>query len=81
MIRTVPEEYLPPQLKDEFLVYKHLQIQGLRVYYFGEIALHNILIIDFLGRSLQDLFIECNRKFSRTMIDSLGKLMVSIPKP
>ncbi|KAK0655170.1 kinase-like domain-containing protein, partial [Cercophora newfieldiana] len=74
--RRMPTPPPPPQLKDEFLVYEHLQIQGLRVYYFGEIALHKILIIDILGRSLQDLFIECNRKFSRTMIDSLGKLML-----
>lgn len=34
------------------------------VYYFGQEGLHNILCIDLLGPSLEDMFDLCGRKFS-----------------
>ncbi|KAK3364823.1 kinase-like domain-containing protein [Lasiosphaeria ovina] len=66
---------MPVAMKfDEFQLYKNLQSP--RVFYFGEIALHKILIMDLLGRSLQDLFIECNRKFSQKTRADLYILML-----
>ncbi|KAG1443621.1 hypothetical protein G6F56_010607 [Rhizopus delemar] len=47
-----------PQLKHEFKTYQALTgILGVPdVYYFGQEGLHNILVIDLLGPSLEDLF-------------------------
>ncbi|KAG6860623.1 hypothetical protein C0995_009272 [Termitomyces sp. Mi166 len=35
-----------------------------QIYHFGQEGLHNILVIDLLGPSLEDLFDMCGRKFS-----------------
>ena len=48
------------------------------VYYFGQEGLHNILVIDLLGPSLEDLFDHCNRKFSIKTVVMVAKQMVSI---
>src|SRR5258707_15456235 len=47
------------------------------VYYFGQEGLHNILVIDFLGPSLEDLFDHCNRRFSIKTVVMVAKQMVS----
>jgi hypothetical protein len=47
------------------------------VYYFGQEGLHNILVIDLLGPSLEDLFDMCNRKFSIKTCCMVAKQMVS----
>ena len=47
------------------------------VYYFGQEGLHNILVIDLLGPSLEDLFDHCNRKFSIKTVVMVAKQMVS----
>lgn len=46
------------------------------VYYFGQEGLHNILVIDLLGPSLEDLFDHCNRKFSIKTVVMVAKQMV-----
>lgn len=46
------------------------------VYYFGQEGLHNILVIDLLGPSLEDLFDHCNRKFSTKTVVMVAKQMV-----
>lgn len=46
------------------------------VYYFGQEGLHNILIIDLLGPSLEDLFDHCNRRFSIKTVVMVAKQMV-----
>ena len=45
-------------------------------YYFGQEGLHNILVIDLLGPSLEDLFDSCSRKFSIKTVATLARHMV-----
>jgi hypothetical protein len=51
------------------------------VYYFGQEGLHNILVIDLLGPSLEDLFDHCNRRFSIKTVVMVAKQMVRKPDP
>jgi casein kinase 1 len=46
------------------------------VYYFGQLNLHNILILDLLGPSLEDLFEKCGRKFTLKTVAMVAKRMV-----
>ena len=46
------------------------------VYYFGQEGLHNILVIDLLGHSLEDLFDLCGRKFTVKTVAMVAKQMV-----
>jgi hypothetical protein len=48
------------------------------VYYFGQEGLHNILVIDLLGPSLEDLFDHCHRRFSIKTVVMVAKQMASI---
>jgi len=48
-----------------------------QVYYFGQEGLHNILVIDLLGPSMEDLFDMCGRKFSVKTCAMVAKQMVS----
>ena len=51
------------------------------VYYFGQEGLHNILVIDLLGPSLEDLFDHCNRRFSAKTVVMVAKQMVRCYDP
>lgn len=57
-IKFEPRKTEAPQLRDEYRTYKHLNgSYGIpNAYYFGQEGLHNILVIDLLGPSLEDLF-------------------------
>ena len=46
-------------------------------YYFGQEGMHNILVIDMLGPSLEDLFDICGRQFSPKTVAMVAKQMVS----
>lgn len=48
------------------------------MYYFGQEGLHNILVIDLLGPSLEDLFDHCGRRFSLKTVIMVAKQMVSL---
>lgn len=49
-------------------------------YYFGHEGLHNVLVIDLLGPSLEDLFDMCSRKLSVKTVAMIAKQMVSVIK-
>jgi casein kinase 1 len=46
-------------------------------YYYGQEGMHNILVIDLLGPSLEDVFDKCGRMFSVKTVAMLAKDMVS----
>ncbi|KAK3937911.1 putative casein kinase [Diplogelasinospora grovesii] len=78
-IKFEPRKSDAPQLRDEYRTYKILVgCPGIpNVYYFGQEGLHNILVIDLLGPSLEDLFDHCNRRFSLKTVVMVAKQMLS----
>ncbi|KAI0225523.1 Palmitoylated plasma membrane-bound casein kinase, partial [Massospora cicadina] len=68
-----------PQLKEEYRTYKLLKgTSGIPdVYYFGTEGQHNVLCIDLLGKSLEDLFDLCHRRFSIKTVAMLAKNMLT----
>lgn len=55
-----------PQLRHEFKVYRELQgWAGIgKVFYYGTFRECNVMVMQLLGPSLEDLFNKCGRKFS-----------------
>ena len=47
-----------------------------QIYHFGQEGLHNILVIDLLGPSLEDLFDMCGRKFTIKTVCMSARQMV-----
>ncbi|KAA8917661.1 hypothetical protein TRICI_000185 [Trichomonascus ciferrii] len=78
-IKFEPRKSDAPQLRDEYRTYKILVgCVGIpNVYYFGQEGLHNILVIDLLGPSLEDLFDWCGRHFSLKTVVMVAKQMIS----
>ncbi|CAB4406309.1 unnamed protein product [Rhizophagus irregularis] len=78
-IKFEPRKSDAPQLRDEYRTYKILAgSAGIpSVYYFGQEGLHNILVIDLLGPSLEDLFDMCGRKFSTKTVVMVAKQMLT----
>ncbi|KAG0344589.1 casein kinase I, partial [Gamsiella multidivaricata] len=87
-IKFEPRKSDAPQLRDEYRTYKILAGSILlpgpfclssagipNAYYFGQEGLHNILCIDLLGPSLEDLFDMCGRKFTIKTVVMLAKQM------
>ncbi|VEU20848.1 DEKNAAC101741 [Brettanomyces naardenensis] len=57
---------------------KYLSLKGIpKVYYFGQEGYYNILIIQLLGPSLEDLFEWCGRRFSVKTVAQCAKQMVA----
>jgi casein kinase 1 len=57
--------------------HKYLSVQGIpKVYFFGQEGYYNILIIQLLGPSLEDLFEWCGRKFSVSTVARLAIQMI-----
>ncbi|RLV94884.1 Casein kinase I 2 [Spathaspora sp. JA1] len=79
-IKFEPRKTEAPQLRDEYRTYKHLQgCEGIpNAYYFGQEGLHNILVIDLLGPSLEDLFDWCGRRFSVKTVVQIAIQMLSL---
>ncbi|BFZ59856.1 Palmitoylated plasma membrane-bound casein kinase [Saitoella coloradoensis] len=78
-IKFEPRKSDAPQLRDEYRTYKILVgCPGIpNVYYFGQEGLHNILVIDLLGPSLEDLFDWCGRRFSIKTTVMVAKQMLT----
>lgn len=69
------------QLKHEYTVYKTLGTSHTpKVYEYGKILHENVyvngLVMELLGKSLEQLFIACNRQFSLKTVLMLGEKMV-----
>lgn len=79
-IKFEPRKTEAPQLRDEYRTYKHLTgCPGIpSAYYFGQEGLHNILVIDLLGPSLEDLFDWCGRRFSVKTTVQVAVQMISL---
>lgn len=56
----------------------HCAVGVPQVHYFGREGLHNVLVIDLLGPSLEDLFSRCGRRFSIATVCMVAKQVVSI---
>ncbi|CAE6400610.1 unnamed protein product [Rhizoctonia solani] len=77
-IKFEPRKSDAPQLRDEYRSYRILAgSPGIpQIYHFGQEGLHNILVIDLLGPSLEDLFDMCGRKFSIKTVCMTAKQML-----
>ncbi|KAG5354023.1 bifunctional choline kinase/ethanolamine kinase cki1 [Termitomyces sp. Mn162] len=78
-IKFEPRKAEAPQLRDECRSYRILAgCTGIpQIYHFGQEGLHNILVIDLLGPSLEDLFDMCSRKFSIKTVCMAARQMIS----
>lgn len=78
-IKFEPRKSDAPQLRDEYRTYQIMAgTFGIpKAYYFGQEGLHNILVIDLLGPSLEDLFDLCGRTFSVKTVAMLAIQMLS----
>lgn len=78
-IKFEPRKAEAPQLRDECRSYRILAgCTGIpQIYHFGQEGLHNILVIDLLGPSLEDLFDMCGRKFSIKTVCMAARQMLT----
>ncbi|CAO3677470.1 unnamed protein product [Rhizopus stolonifer] len=78
-IKFEPRKSDAPQLRDEYRTYKVMagSVGIPKAYYFGQEGIHNILVIDLLGPSLEDMFDSCGRHFSIKTTAMLAKQMLT----
>ncbi|KAI9335250.1 serine/threonine protein kinase Cki1 [Obelidium mucronatum] len=78
-IKFEPRKSDAPQLRDEYKTYRLLanSVGIPSAYYFGQEGLHNVLCIDLLGPSLEDMFDLCHRKFSVKTTCMVAKQMIT----
>lgn len=67
-----------PQLRHEYKVYRELtNCHGFAsVYHFGTQDNYNVMVMDLLGPSLEDLFNKCNRRFSLKTVLQIADQML-----
>jgi casein kinase 1 len=78
-IKFEPKKTDAPQLRDEYRSYKLMagSVGVPNAYYYGHEGQHNILVIDLLGPSLEDLFEICGRNFSVKTVAMLAIQMIT----
>ncbi|KAJ3202764.1 casein kinase I [Entophlyctis luteolus] len=78
-IKFEPRKSEAPQLRDEARTFKMLagSVGVPNVYHFGQEGLYNILCIDLLGPSLEDMFDLCKRTFSVKTVCMAAKQMIT----
>ncbi|KAG9057488.1 casein kinase I [Serendipita sp. 407] len=78
-IKFEPRKSEAPQLRDECRSYRILNgCVGIpQIYHFGSEGLHNVLVIELLGPSMEDLFDMCGRKFSIKTTCQVARQMIS----
>ncbi|KAL1674451.1 kinase-like protein [Schizophyllum commune] len=78
-IKFEPRKAEAPQLRDECRSYRILagSVGIPTIHHFGQEGLHNILVIDLLGPSLEDLFDMCGRKFSVKTVCMAARQMIT----
>ncbi|OHT08949.1 Casein kinase I [Tritrichomonas foetus] len=77
-IKAEPTKSKSPQLSNEYELYKSLAgcFGVANVEYFGSNRTHRFLVMDLLGKSLEDLFGWCNHKFSLKTVLMLADQMI-----
>jgi casein kinase 1 len=81
-IKLEPVRTKHPQLLYETKLYRILQggVGIPNVHWFGVEGDYNVMVIDLLGPSLEDLFNYCKRKFSLKTVLMLADQMVRNPQ-
>lgn len=76
--KVEPTSTKHPQLKYEERVYSYLKGgKGIpTVYFYGEVGDYYCMVLELLGRSLEDLFCFCNKRFSLKTVLMLGDQML-----
>eukprot|EP01116_Phalansterium_solitarium_P022705 TRINITY_DN75_c0_g1_i1.p1 TRINITY_DN75_c0_g1~~TRINITY_DN75_c0_g1_i1.p1 ORF type:complete len:569 (-),score=140.49 TRINITY_DN75_c0_g1_i1:345-2051(-) len=79
-IKLEPCSTKHPQLQYEARVYKQLQgAQGIpNVFWYGVECEYNVMVMELLGPSLEELFVSCGRKFTMKTILMLAQQMIRL---
>ena len=77
-VKIEPVSTKHPQLKYEEKIYSYLKGgKGIpNVYFYGEVGDYYCMVMDILGRSLEELFCYCNKQFSLKTVLMLGDQML-----
>ena len=79
-IKIEPNNSKHPILHHEYDVYRQIYKANKaipKIYYFGQEDDYKVIVMDMLGSSLEDLFNQCNRKFSLKTVLMLADQMIS----
>ena len=77
-MKLEPVKTKHPQLFYEYKLYKVFQggVGIPQAYWFGVEGEYNIMVMDLMGPSLEDLFLFCNQRFSLKTVLMLGDQMI-----